>query len=226
MRTTLTAFALGIFFGLAALADRHHSPGGLLDEGCEVGGHVRRILCGSRPCGWQQEQRQKRARQQSHLFRPRKLALDHGISLAANGRLPARFLESGATFRRPRLRCRARLRCRSAWGWAAPGGGHTGADRGRAGQPAQKRPPSIAGAGWRALQLLSGTMVPVTEHVLVLAGLMFMRLVDDAGSPISPRAGGPHRQRPWSRDKARSAFLSSRSRPRPWRTRWLASGRP
>jgi outer membrane protein len=50
-----------------------------------------------------------------------------------------------------------------------------------------------ADAGFRDVRLTLGVMVPVTEHWLVGAGVMFMRLVGDAAdSPIVDDAGSPN----------------------------------
>jgi outer membrane protein len=50
-----------------------------------------------------------------------------------------------------------------------------------------------ADAGFRDVRLTLGVMVPITEHWLVGAGVMFMRLVGDAAdSPIVDDAGSPN----------------------------------
>jgi MipA family protein len=50
-----------------------------------------------------------------------------------------------------------------------------------------------ADAGFRDVRLTLGVVVPVTEHWLVGAGVMFMRLVGDAAdSPIVDDAGSPN----------------------------------
>jgi MipA family protein len=50
-----------------------------------------------------------------------------------------------------------------------------------------------ADGGFRDVRLTLGAMVPVTDHVLVGAGLMLMRLVGDAAdSPITDDAGSPN----------------------------------
>ena len=50
-----------------------------------------------------------------------------------------------------------------------------------------------ADAGFRDVRLTLGVVVPVTEHWLVGAGAMFMRLVGDAAdSPIVDDAGSPN----------------------------------
>ena len=50
-----------------------------------------------------------------------------------------------------------------------------------------------ADAGFRDVRLTLGVVVPITEHWLVGAGVMFMRLVGDAAdSPIVDDAGSPN----------------------------------
>ena len=50
-----------------------------------------------------------------------------------------------------------------------------------------------ADAGFRDVRVTLGAMVPVTEHWLVGAGVMFMRLVGNAAdSPIVDDAGSPN----------------------------------
>jgi MltA-interacting protein MipA len=51
-------------------------------------------------------------------------------------------------------------------------------------------------AGFRDVRLTLGLLVPVTEHWLVGAGVMFMRLIDNAAdSPIVDDAGSPNQIR-------------------------------
>ena len=62
----------------------------------------------------------------------------------------------------------------------------------RAGDSAQSGPAAFDADAGFDLRLTLGVVVPVTEHWLVGAGVMFMRLVGDAAdSPTADDAGSP-----------------------------------